>query len=137
MPFAFSEIFYHIVWRIAPASSPISSPTRRLIRTFLEDSGERFGCEPIAVSVLENHIHILVQILPGIAPGLLASLLMEEIDHYLAKALAMKNPPQWDDGYGIVSISKAHIKIVAEYVRNQESRHKQGKTNSTLERMRQ
>ncbi len=137
MPLGFSEIYFHFVWRIAPASSAMNAPTQKLVNNFLSDFGEKYGYEPIAVSVLEDHLHILAKLLPGIAPGLLIEVLKEELAHYLKKTLDMKNPPQWDDGYGIVSVSRAHIEAVAKYVQQQQKRHSDGKTNPTLERVRE
>ncbi len=136
MPTSFSEIFFHLVWRISPASPKMTPPTRSLVKSFLQDSGDKFGYEPIALSVMDDHIHIVVGLLPGIAPGLLVETLKEEIYRYLAGDMAMKNPPSWDDAYGVVSISRAHLDIVAEYVRTQEKRHRAGRTNTTLERVR-
>lgn len=114
----------------------MTEPTQKLVLQFLEDYGEKFGYEPIAIAVLNDHIHILVKLLPGIAPGILVELLKTEIAHYLKETMAMKNPPQWDDAYGIVSISRAHIDIVAKYIRQQRQKHKSGRTNETLERVR-
>lgn len=136
MPLGFSEIYFHLVWRIAPASSAMNAPTQKLVNNFLSDFGEKYGYEPIAVSVLEDHIHILAKLLPGIAPGLLIELLKDDLAQFLKNTLAMKNPPQWDDGYGIVSISRAHIEAVTKYVQQQQKRHSDGKINSTLERVR-
>ena len=136
MPLGFSEIFFHIVWRTAPASDRMNAPTRKIVKNFLMDFGEKYGYEPIAISVLEDHLHILAKLLPGVAPGLLVETLKEELNQYLKKTLAMKNPPHWDDGYGIVSVSRAHIDAVAQYVHQQEKRHKTNRINSTLERVR-
>ena len=136
MPLAFSEIYCHIVWRVAAASAHLNLPTRKIIRQFIEDSGERFGYRFIALAVMDDHIHILANILPGVAPGLLVELLKDEISQYLSRTLAMQNPPCWDDGYGIISVSRAHVDTLVQYIRQQEKRHLQGKTNATLERVR-
>jgi len=136
MPLGFSEIYFHLIWRITPTSSEMKAPTQKLVNNFLLDFGGKYGYEPIAVSVLDDHIHILAKLLPGIAPGLLIEILKEELTQYLKKTLAMKNPPQWDDGYGIVSVSRAHIEAVVKYVQQQEKKHSEHKTNPTLERVR-
>lgn len=136
MALAFSDIYCHIIWRVSNTSAVMMNPTRKLMRCFLEDFAEQFGYEYIAVSVLEDHVHMLARLLPGVAPGLLVELLKEESTQYLQKTLAMKNPPQWDDAYGIVSISGSHLDMVAKYVVQQEKRHREGKINKTLERVR-
>ena len=136
MALAFSDIYCHLVWRISAASAVMMAPTRKLVRSFLEDFAEQFGYECIVVSVLEDHVHMLAKLLPGIAPGLLVELLKEELTQYLQKKLAMKNPPQWDDAYGIVSISGSHLEMVAKYIAQQEKHHRKGTTNKTLERVR-
>jgi len=136
MPLAFAEIYCHMVWRIADASARMNLPTRKIVRKFIENSGERFGYRLIAASVLDDHVHILVGLLPGIAPGLLVELVKNEINQYLSRTLAMQNPPCWDDGYGVISVSRAHVDALAHYVGQQEKRHLHGKINATLERVR-
>ncbi len=137
MPLGFSEIFCHIVWRTEPLSPRLSVPVRRLVKQFLLGAGEKLGYEPIAVAALEDHVHLLAKILPGVAPGLLAETLKKELSDYLVEKLALTPAPQWDEGYGIVSVSPAHTEIVARYVRGQEAFHKTGHTNKTLERTRE
>jgi len=132
---AFSDIFIHLVWCISDKSPKLDNVTRQLVEKFIAESGERFGYEYIAVASLDDHIHLLAKTLPGVAAGLLVELLKKEIITYLTGKLAMKSPPEWDNCYGIVSVSKAHLESVTEYIHSQVSRHKDGKINKTLERM--
>lgn len=136
MPLGFSQIFFHIVWRIASTSPKMSIPTCRIVEDYLERQGERFGYEPIAVSVIEDHVHILAKVMPGVTPGLLVETFKEELNQYLKKNLAMKNAPIWDDGYGILTISPSHIEAIVKYIKQQQLRHNSGKINATLERVR-
>ncbi len=132
---AFSDIFVHLVWRISDNSPKLDNVTRQLVEKFIAESGESFGYECIAATALDNHIHLLAKILPGVAAGLLVELLKKEIKTYLTSKLAMKSPPDWDDCYGVVSVSKAHLESVTDYIRSQVSRHRDGKINETLEKV--
>jgi len=130
----FSEIFYHIVWKTGENSPKMTSPTQRLIENFLAGAGKKFGYSLVAAAVLEDHIHLFVRALPGVAPGDLVLRLKNEIDDFLRQKLAMASPPVWDEDYGVVSVSRSHAELVAEYVKTQRQRHKSGKINRTLER---
>ncbi|MCD6594164.1 transposase [bacterium] len=132
---AFSEIYCHFVWRINDDSPKMDKLTQRLVENFIRDFDEKFGYECIAVCALNNHIHFLANILAGIAPGLLVVRIKDELAEYLKIKLAMNTPPRWDNRYGIVSVSKSHLEVVKNYVQTQNNRHRDGKLNETLERI--
>ncbi|RKZ32120.1 hypothetical protein DRQ33_06460 [bacterium] len=134
---AFAQIYCHFIWRIENNSKKMNQLTRDLVKKFILDSQEKFAYECIAISVLEDHIHFLAKILPGVAPGDLVVRLKQELYDYLIKQMAMTSPPRWDEGYGIVSVSKSHLDIVKEYINNQNKRHRENKINKTLERVRE
>ena len=72
----------------------------------------------------------------GVAPGVLVEMLKSELTKFMTEKLAMQSPPKWDEGYGAVSVSKAHTETIINYVKTQKSRHREGKINETLERVR-
>ncbi len=136
MPVGFSEIYCHIVWRVAEDSSEMNSAMQKVLQGYFTSRGDEFGYKPVAISVLNDHIHLFAQLMPGVAPGALAELVKHQSTIFMIDEMALKTPPIWDNGYGVVSVSKSHTDIVSEYVRTQEFKHKSGKTNSTLERVR-
>ena len=136
MPLGFSEIYCHLIWRVAADSERMNKATQKILERYLLQHGDDFGYKPLAVAVLEDHIHMLVKLMSGVAPGALVELLKKQIKIFLVEQMAVKSPPRWDDGYGIVSVSRAHLGVVADYIRTQGARHKSGKINKTLERTR-
>ena len=132
---AFTDIYFHFIWRIDENSPEIDNLTERLVEKFLIDYGERFGYECIANAVLPDHIHLFAKVMSGVAPGVLVEMLKSELTKFMTEKLAMQSPPKWDEGYGAVSVSKAHTETIINYVKTQKSRHREGKINDTLERV--
>ena len=135
MSMIFSEIICHFIWRIASDSDPMKKATCSIVEKFLEDKVTDLGYSPISIAVLEDHVHLLAMIQHNITPKSIVEDLKEKISKYLNCELAMQNPPIWNEGYGIVSVSKSHVDIVTEYLVDHKTRHRKGKINTTLERV--
>lgn len=131
----FSEFFCHMIWKIAPESKTLNTPTRLLVERFLISAGDMLGYSPLAVAVLDDHVHLFAQLQPGIAPGQLIEDLKGRIIKYIGEQLASTAVPEWSEGYGVVSVSRVHSELVIEYVKNQVQRHREGRINRTLERV--
>ena len=131
---AFSELFIHIVWRVKEDSVLLDKISAALVERFVKESGEALGYEPLAARAMCDHVHVLVRILPGIAPGKLAVEFKNSCSEFLEERMKMKKPPSWADEYGAVSVSKAHLEQVEAYINTQQARHSDRKTNATLER---
>ncbi len=131
---AFSELFIHIVWRLKEDSVLLDKISAALVERYIKESGEALGYELIAVRAMCDHVHALVQILPGVAPGKLAVDLKNSCAEFLDERMKMKKPPTWADEYGAISVSKAHLEQLQTYINTQQARHSEHKTNATLER---
>ena len=130
----FSEILLHVVWKISSNSKKMTSPTQKILREYLSDVIDKKQFEIIEAAVTDDHIHILIK--PSIEIQIKNSVfkLMDNCSDYLTQKMALQNPPQWDLNFGVVSVSKAHLEMVVEYIRTQDIRHKSSKTNATLEK---
>jgi putative transposase len=82
--------------------------------------------EIIAIQVggIENHIHILILAKPKIAPSQIVQWLKGESSRWIHLTFPDLAKFEWQDGYGVFSVSKSNVPDVIEYIKNQREHHK-------------
>jgi len=129
----FSEVFFHLVMRIDQSAGKLHELTRKVVETKLAEDITAFGGVSLAVNLLPDHVHILLQSLPTASPDAIVGILMENSTE-LVTGMGRDEKLVWEKEYGAVSVSKSHIEIVSKYIETQPERHRTGKLNDTLER---
>jgi len=73
---------------------------------------------------MTDHVHIFI----GMRPNQSISDLMQDIKRSSSLWINQKGfvngKFEWQEGYGVFSYSKSHVKSVIEYIENQEIHHK-------------
>lgn len=88
--------------------------------------------EVLAIDGMPDHVHVLLLFPTTVS---IASLVkqMKGAFSSLARNLWPESFFQWSEGYGVFSVSRAHLDRVATYIRNQKSHHASGKLWMILE----
>lgn len=85
----------------------------------------KMGSPAIKVRSMPEHVHILCLLSKTMAP----CKLIEEIKTGSSKWLKTQSPAldlfQWQNGYGIFSVSESNINTIIRYVEHQEEHHRQ------------
>lgn len=81
--------------------------------------------EIIAVQVggIENHIHILILARPKFAPSQIVQWLKGESSRWIHETFSDMRTFEWQDGYGIFSVSKSSVPDVVDYIKTQREHH--------------
>ena len=81
---------------------------------------------------IEDHVHILCSLPRTISPAKLVELIKKSSSKWLKTQSHDLIPFAWQSGYGAFSVSASQIDCVREYIRNQESHHRQGTFQNEL-----
>jgi putative transposase len=133
----YSEINFHITWH-TKNSLPLLTPTveplaYRYIRQKLINTEGVFVHE---IGGTETHVHVVVTLVPTIAPSELIGQLKGASSHEVNQQVGHHDKTlQWQTGYGIVSFGTGDFPWVKEYVQNQRQHHAQGKVFDRMERI--
>ena len=130
----FSEVFFHILMRIDINAGKLHELTRKVVETKIAEDVASFGGACLAVHLLPDHVHILIQSHPTASADAIVGILMENSTE-LVTGMGRDEKLVWEKEYGAVSVSKSHLEIVSKYVETQPERHRTGKLNETLERI--
>jgi REP element-mobilizing transposase RayT len=127
-----SEIYLHFVWATHQRLPLITSDMEPHLYNVLIKQAECLGCKVLALGGLPDHVHLLLRMPAKRSP----SELMQQIKGASsASARVNVRPTQrlsaepfgWQDGYGVFSLSRSHLKRVVAYIENQKKRHASGK----------
>lgn len=132
----FSQIYLHLNWHTYRDLPLINQKIEGVVWDEIRYQSSKIeGLTGLEIGGTENHIHFLVRTEPFIQ-------LSEAIRKIKGGSAAQLNKRygaetiKWQRGYGVVSFSKHHLKVVSKYVRNQKMHHHMMTTEAVLEQIR-
>ena len=85
----------------------------------------KWECPVLKIGSMEDHVHILCMLSRNYA----VKKILEEVKKGSSKWLKTKGESysnfQWQNGYGIFSVSQSKIESVDKYIENQQEHHRQ------------
>jgi putative transposase len=89
----------------------------------------------LAVGGIEDHTHVLIELLPTMLVADVAKNLKGASSHYINKESGLPATLYWQDGYGVITVRKAEVPKVARYIQRQKEHHRSGKVSDILEQV--
>lgn len=126
------SLYFHVVWTTKDRQPLITPEIEAHIIPGLFMKAEELRGMVFAVSGMPDHIHMVA----SIPPNLSVDDFIQRLKAFAARAITLKYdaPFEWQDGYGVFSISKRNLKRTVDYVERQKEHHHTGKTIGALER---
>ncbi len=88
----------------------------------------------LAVGGINDHLHVLVELLPTMLVADVVKNLKGASSHYINKESGLDATLYWQDGYGVITLRKTEIPKVARYIQYQKQHHCDGNLSDILER---
>ena len=63
------QLFCHFVWRTKDSEPLLADEIRERVHGVVWKKCEELGCLPVAIGSVEDHIHLLVEMVPSISPS--------------------------------------------------------------------
>lgn len=118
-----SEIYIHLVWATRRRRPVVLHDIERAAWRCIEGEAKSLGCSVLAVNGMPDHVHLLVMLPSSLAPDDLVQRVKEGSARHIGANLLGDPDFSWDDGYGIFSVSRSHVKRVMAYVLEQRRHH--------------
>lgn len=123
MPQSLSKILLHLVFSTKYRAKIISPDISSELHSYIAGICRKNGSQAFRVGGVEDHIHIAC----SLPRTLTVSKLLEEIKKSSSKWIKIKDPSQpnfkWQVGYGVFSLSPAHLKTLIPYIDRQKEHH--------------
>jgi REP element-mobilizing transposase RayT len=119
----YSQIHIQIVIVVKRRENLIPKPFQEELFQYVAGIIRNKGQKPIIVNGIANHLHIFV----GLKPHMRVSDLVRDIKNnstnFINSQKWMKKQFSWQSGYGAFSYATSQVRVVYNYIKNQESHH--------------
>lgn len=123
MSHTYSLLLYHIVFSTKERRPTITPALEADLHAYLGGIVREIGGRPLAVGGVADHVHLLAQLPPRIAPADAARVIKTNSSKWVHE---QKNDPrfQWQDGYAAFSVSESGRDRVIRYIQGQADHHR-------------
>ncbi len=123
MPNTYSQIYIQIVFAVEGRQNLISPQHREELHKYITGIVTKRNQKLLAIFCMPDHIHLLV----GMSPSISISDLVRDIkagsSNFINGQGWIRGRFNWQEGFGAFSYSRSQIKVVSDYILEQESRH--------------
>jgi putative transposase len=124
MDMAHWRLFYHFIWTTKNREPLLSQDIEANVYRFLHAEANKLYAPLFVIGGTEDHVHVLAAVRPAISPADFVKQLKGSSSRFIG--LEFKRPFQWQEGYGVFSISEQDVPQVIEYVHGQKEHHAKG-----------
>lgn len=124
MAHSFSRIHLHLVFSTKDRRNAIAKEWQPRLWAYLGGICRNHEIIPLAIGGTENHVHLLIQLPPTIAPAKAVALLKANSSKWMGE---QGHAFSWQEGYGAFSVSSSNLDRVIRYIQDQDAHHR--KTN--------
>ncbi|WP_428236533.1 IS200/IS605 family transposase [Gracilimonas sp.] len=124
MPKTYNMIWVHIVFRTKESKPFLSWEIRNAVCDFIKKEGTRRGFFVDTVNGVRDHLHVLLRIRTTQTVAEAVNWVKGASSRWLNLQYNWKNGFEWQEGYGVFSVSIDDINKIRAYIYNQEKHHK-------------
>ena len=114
---------YHVVWCSKYRRNVLSVEVQNRLKTILSDVCKERSATILALEILEDHVHLLVEVDPQYGIHRLIKQIKGRSSRILRKEfkeLTTRVPTLWTNSYFVATVGGAPLSIIKQYVENQK-----------------
>jgi REP element-mobilizing transposase RayT len=125
-----SIIWLHAIWSTKDRKRILTKDFRFKVFRHIKENAERHRIQLDIINGVEDHVHCLFRLRTTQNPAEVIQHIKGESSHWINKNVILDENFEWQEGYGIFSVSHKDVMSVRKYIYNQEKHHR---TNSFAE----
>jgi REP element-mobilizing transposase RayT len=126
-------LFVHVISCIKNKEALLTKPVRTVLFAHVKKHAEENGIKVITVNGTEDHIHLLLQMMPVQNLTHIMKSIRTESAEWINESKFMKPWFEWEDDFAALSVSPSSVKQVIDFIEKQEEHHKTKTLESELE----
>ena len=126
-------LFVHVIWTVKGRAALLTRPLRRVLFVHLQKDGEEKGLHVLAVNGVEDHIHLLLQLMPSQNLSQVVRSIRAGAASWINESKFLTTEVEWEENYIAYSVSPSGLKQQKEYIEKQEEYHKTKTIDNELE----
>ena len=126
-------LFIHVICCVKNKEALLSKPVRTVLFAHIKKHGEENGIKALTVNGVDDHVHILLQMMPVQNLAQIMKSIRTESAGWINESRFMKGLFEWEDEFSALSVSPSSLKQVIDFIDKQEEHHKTKTLESELE----
>lgn len=126
-------MYLHFVWATWDRLPIITSDIKEPLYAAIINECKQLNCTVIAIGGIEDHVHLLTGFTSTVTVANLIKQIKGSSSHLITHVIKPNQFFKWQGSYGAFTVSHEAIDKVANYIRNQESHHRQQSVITTWE----
>lgn len=126
-------LFVHVICTVQGRGQLLARPARRVLFVHMQKEGEEKGIRIIAVNGVEDHIHLLLQLMPSQNLAQVVRSIRGASSDWLNENKLLTTTFEWEENYYALSVSPSSVRQVKDYIDKQEEHHKTKTLDAELE----
>jgi putative transposase len=114
---------YHVVWCPKYRRKVLVDAIAKRLFGLIHKSALRYRAEIIALEIMPDHVHLLVEVDPQFGIHRLVKYIKGVTSHDLRKefpSLSSRLPSLWTNSYFVSTVGGAPLEVIKQYVENQK-----------------
>lgn len=120
----YASLYIHLVFSTKNREPLLTADSRPQVWRYLGGIARKEKIKALEIGGTADHIHALLSITPSIAPAEVAQVLKGNSSKWINESLGLPGRFQWQEAYGVFSVSFSQIDRISAYIRNQELHHR-------------
>lgn len=125
-------IYVHAVWTTKHRESCLLKPLRYKLLEHIRNHAKKKDIQLEIINGVEDHLHCLFKMKSTQTIAEIIKNIKGESARWINEVGLLHKHFQWQDGYGVFSVSPQNVGKVKRYIFNQESHHKNKKVDEEL-----
>ena len=121
---AFTKVYIHYVWATKKRQNVLTKKVIESLKTHIREYCQQKGIYVYEVNGFLNHLHLLIDLPATKSVAEVINLIKGESSHWINSTNLLPGKFAWQIRYSAFSVSASKKKVVANYIRNQESHHR-------------
>lgn len=124
MPQSLHVLSVHLIFSTKERRPFLAPEIRERVWAYQSRILQNLECYSITIGGVADHVHVLCNLTKKTAPMKVVEVLKKDSSKFVKTLAAHLDAFAWQDGYGLFSVSPAHIAAVRKYIENQEAHHR-------------
>ena len=124
MPQSLAKIIVHIVFSTKNHAPYLSDDIRLGLFAYIAGILNKLDSKAIIINGVEDHVHILCLLSKNHAPCEIVEKIKTGSSKWIKTQTSGLDFFQWQNGYGMFSVSQSNVDLVKRYISNQEKHHR-------------
>ncbi len=128
-----AEVYVHLVWSTWDRQPLVGPGLRQALYACMRQGCRELGCQALAVGGTEDHVHLLVRMVPQVSISELAKQVKGSSSHLATHQLGAGGRFRWQGGFGATTVTPGDVPHVARYIAHQKEHHAADTADEELE----